>query len=248
MTVRPYVILNCAMSLDGCIDDVSDERLLLSNEDDFDRVDELRASCDAILVGANTIRRDNPRLLVKSDARRQAREARGMAPYPVKVTITGTTFDPDLKFFTSGGEKLVYSPGSVAGLVQARLGDRATVVGAGEEAIDVAAMLHDLAGRGIQRLMVEGGSTVHTQFLTQGLVDELHLAIAPFFVGEPEAPRFVNPGVFPHGAQHRMVLHEVRQIGDIGFLRYLVPGLSDDDPGEDERPVPVSGVRHRRRA
>lgn len=224
MAIRPYVILSCAMSLDGLIDDVSDERLLLSNEADFDRVDELRASCDAILVGANTIRRDNPHLLVKSDARRQAREARGMPPYPVKVTITGTAFDPDLRFFTSGGEKLVYSPSCVVERVQARLGDRATVVGAGEKAVDFAAMLHDLAGRGIQRLMVEGGSTIHTQFLTHGLVDELHLAIAPFFVGQPGAPRFVNSGVFPQDAQHRMVLHEMRQIGDIGFLRYLVAG------------------------
>jgi 5-amino-6-(5-phosphoribosylamino)uracil reductase len=223
MTVRPYVILSCAMSLDGCIDDVSGKRLLLSNEADFDRVDDLRASCDAILVGANTIRRDNPRLLVKSDARRQAREARGLAPYPVKVTITSTTFDPDLKFFTSGGEKLVYTLGSAVGRVQAWLGDRATVVGAGEEAVDFAAMLRDLAGRGIARLMVEGGSTIHTQFLTQGLVDEPQLAIAPFFVGQPGAPRFVNSGAFPHDALHRMILHETRQIGDIVFLRYLAP-------------------------
>jgi 5-amino-6-(5-phosphoribosylamino)uracil reductase len=117
----------------------------------------------------------------------------------------------------------VYTLGSAVGRVQAWLGDRATVVGAGEEAVDFAAMLHDLAGRGIQRLMVEGGSTIHTQFLTQGLVDELQLAIAPFFVGQPGAPRFVNSGVFPHGAQHRMVLHEVRQIGDMVFLRYLAP-------------------------
>jgi 5-amino-6-(5-phosphoribosylamino)uracil reductase len=230
MTVRPYVIVSCAMSLDGLIDDMSDERLLLSNEDDFDRVDALRASCDAILIGANTIRRDNPRLLVKSDARRQVREARGVSPYPVKVTITGTIFDPDLKFFTSGGEKLVYSPDSAVERVQARLGDRATVVGAGEESVDFAAILHDLAGRGIQRLMVEGGSTIHTQFLTQGLVDELQLAIAPFFVGHSEAPRFVNSGVFPH----RMVLQEVRQIGDIVFLRYLIA-----EPSGDERSVPV---------
>ena len=65
------------MSVDGKIDDTGQERLLLSGPDDLDRVDELRASADAILVGANTVRRDNPRLLVRSPQRRAARMAAG---------------------------------------------------------------------------------------------------------------------------------------------------------------------------
>ncbi len=51
---RPYVLLSCATSIDGYIDDATDERLLLSNDADLDRVDEVRAGCDAILVGAGT--------------------------------------------------------------------------------------------------------------------------------------------------------------------------------------------------
>jgi len=70
MSSRPYVVLSCAMSVDGYIDDASPERLHLSNDADFDRVDAERASCDAILVGANTIRRDNPRLLIRDPRRR----------------------------------------------------------------------------------------------------------------------------------------------------------------------------------
>jgi riboflavin biosynthesis pyrimidine reductase len=62
---RPYVILSCAMSIDGYIDDTSPERLALSDEADFDRVDQVRADSDAIMVGAVTLRRDNPRLRVK---------------------------------------------------------------------------------------------------------------------------------------------------------------------------------------
>ena len=64
MAERPYVLLSVAMSVDGCIDDATDTRLILSNDADLDRVDEVRAGCDAILVGAGTIRRDNPALLV----------------------------------------------------------------------------------------------------------------------------------------------------------------------------------------
>ena len=63
---RPYVLLSCGMSIDGYLDSPVLHRLLLSNEADFDRVDEERAASDAILVGAQTIRRDNPRLLVRS--------------------------------------------------------------------------------------------------------------------------------------------------------------------------------------
>src|SRR2546428_9593973 len=77
---RPYVLLSCAMSIDGYIQDTTETRLLLSNDADFDRVDAVRADCDAILVGADTIRQDNPRLLVRSQARRDARLARGLPP------------------------------------------------------------------------------------------------------------------------------------------------------------------------
>ncbi|HRD64379.1 MAG TPA: dihydrofolate reductase family protein, partial [Nocardioides sp.] len=65
------------MSLDGFLDDASDERLLLSNDADFDRVDEVRAGADAILVGAATVRNDDPRLLVRHPDRVARRRTAG---------------------------------------------------------------------------------------------------------------------------------------------------------------------------
>jgi 5-amino-6-(5-phosphoribosylamino)uracil reductase len=108
---RPYVLLSCAASLDGCVDDGTGERLILSNDVDLDRVDAVRAGCDAILVGANTIRRDDPRLLVRSADRARARTDRGLPPSPVKVTITsGGDLDPAARFFTTGDvDKIVYT-------------------------------------------------------------------------------------------------------------------------------------------
>ncbi|MFL6097439.1 MAG: RibD family protein, partial [Blastococcus sp.] len=85
---RPYTVLSCGMSIDGYLDSPDVSRLRLSNDADFDRVDAVRARCDAILVGATTVRNDNPRLLVRSAARRAEREARGLPPSPVKVTLT----------------------------------------------------------------------------------------------------------------------------------------------------------------
>lgn len=223
MTERPYVLLSCAASVDGYIDDTTDERLLLSNDEDFDRVDEVRAGCDAILVGANTIRRDNPRLLVRTEERRKARVARGLPESPVKATFTARgDLDPDAKFFTTGDvEKIVYCSSAAVDKCRDRLGDAATIVDAGDP-VDLNTMLADLARRGVQRLMVEGGGTVHTQFLTAGLADELQLVIAPFFVGNSGAPRFVGTGEFPHHPGNRMELKEVRPIGDVILARYLL--------------------------
>jgi riboflavin-specific deaminase-like protein len=221
MTTRPYVLLSCAMSIDGYIDDTSPDRLILSNEEDLDRVDAVRASCDAILIGAVTMRRDNPRLLVNSLDRRADREARGLPPYPLKVTVTGSgDLDPGLRFWHFGGDKLVYCPLSTVDKVRYLLGDLAEVCGIGET-VEIDALLDDLGNRGIRRLMVEGGGTIHTQFLQADLVDEIHLAVAPFFLGDPAAPRFVNSGLFPDGPRRRMQLAEASMIGDIALLRYL---------------------------
>jgi pyrimidine deaminase RibD-like protein len=83
-------------------------------------------------------------------------------------------------------------------------------------------VLLDLRRRGVRRLLVEGGGRIHTAFLTADLVDELHLVVAPFFVGDAAAPRFALPGRFPHHPGHPMRLAGVRQIGDVAFLRYLL--------------------------
>ncbi|MFF3442099.1 RibD family protein [Streptosporangium sp. NPDC002721] len=223
MNERPYVLLSVAMSIDGYIDDTTPDRLLLSNAEDFDRVDEVRAGCDAILIGANTIRRDNPRLLVNSEERRIERERRGLPPYPAKVTITSGGLDSRFKFFHTGGEKLVYSSTGAVEKIREELGDLATVIDVGDP-VSLSTMLVDMGSRGIRRLMIEGGGTIHTQFLTQGLADEIHLAIAPFFVGDSNAPKFVHDGVFPQDATHRMDVAEVKKIGDIVLVRYLARG------------------------
>ncbi len=222
MTSHPYVLLSVAMSIDGYIDDMNDARLMLSNLEDFDRVDEVRASVDAILVGANTIRRDNPRLLVRSVERQEERIRRGLPPHPIKVTLTGRgDLDVATRFFSTGDiEKIVYTRDPAAPALREALGSGATVVEAGER-IDLGVVLDDLGERKVERLMVEGGGSIHTQFLSAGLVDEIHLVIAPFFVGDHDAPRFVHPGRFPQNPEHPMTLAETRQIGDVVLLRYL---------------------------
>jgi riboflavin-specific deaminase-like protein len=229
---RPHVLLSAAVSLDGYLDDASETRLRLSSEADFDRVDAVRAGCDAILVGAGTIRADDPRLLVRAEARRAARAARGLPPDLVKVTLTATgDLDPGARFFTTGAApRLVYCPDPAVEEVRARLGAVATVIGAGDP-LDLGRVLDDLGGRGIGRLMVEGGGRVHTQFLAAGLAGEVQVAVAPFLVGDPAAPRLFGPAAYPNGPGNPLPLAEARPIGDLVLLRYQ----PRPDPGRDRR-------------
>jgi 5-amino-6-(5-phosphoribosylamino)uracil reductase len=222
MRDRPYILLSCSVSIDGYIGNPA-ERLLLSNDADFDRVDAVRASCDAILVGAETVRTDNPRLLVRSPHRRDERTARGLAPSPMKVTVTRRAqLDARSAFFTQGdAEKLVYCPSPAVVDARSRLGPVATVVDGGGT-VQMSTLSTDLAARGVERLMVEGGGCVHTQFLTEDIVDELQLVVAPVFVGDSEAPRFVSDGTFPWNPGRRATLADVRQIGDVVLLRYAL--------------------------
>jgi len=223
---RPYVLLSAAMSADGYIDDSSDRRLVLSGPEDLDEVDAIRAESDAILVGAHTVRRDNPGLRVRSPGRRAERERAGRPPSPVRVTLTKAGgLDPASRFFAAddGVDRLVYVPDAAAESIQARLGPAATVTGAGEP-LSLDRVLADLAGRGIGRLMVEGGSQVLGQFLARGLADELRLAVAPVFVADPEAPRLIaaRPPEPPGEARwpEALRLAEVGQAGRMAVLRY----------------------------
>ena len=88
MPSRPYVLLSCAISADGYLDDARPQRLILSGPADLDRVDDVRAGCDAILVGAGTVRHDDPRLLIRDPRRRARRAARGLPEHPARVTLT----------------------------------------------------------------------------------------------------------------------------------------------------------------
>ncbi|MGQ0841564.1 RibD family protein [Actinokineospora sp.] len=220
MSRRPYVLLSVAVSIDGHIDDISPERLLLSNTADFDRVDQVRAESDAILIGAATMRADNPRLLVNSEQRRVDRIARGLPAYPMKVTVTGSgNLDPNLKFWHHGDKKVIYTTDTGAEKLQDTFAGLADVVSLGSQ-IDFGELLDDLGGRGVRTLMIEGGGRIHTAFLSAGLADEIHMAIAPLVVGEVDAPRFLYPATYPGGSTRRMHLEEARVVGDVVLLRY----------------------------
>lgn len=178
--MRPHVLASCAVSLDGFLDDAGAGRLILSGPADLDRVDGERAHVDAILVGAGTVRADDPRLLVRSAERRAVRTGRGLPPSPLRVVLSGKPLDPAARVLTEPGAETVVLDGSPA------------------------EVLDDLADRGVVRLMVEGGAGVLREFLAAGVVDELQLVVAPRLVGD--GPRFTGaPESVPHLVETRGV-------------------------------------------
>ena len=247
---RPYVLLSCATSADGYLDDASPRRLILSGPADLARVDEVRASCDAILVGAETIRRDNPRLLIRDPRLSAARAASGKPAHPARVTLTATgDLDPRSRFFAPGAPRLVYCATPALAKARARLGDAAVIIDAGAP-LSLDFLLKDLAERAVARVLAEGGARVLAEFLAADRADELHLAIAPFFIADPQAPRLNLPSPAtepapaaepapatepapnfpsnPSGHTSPMTLVEVRRLDDVVLLRYLLgPGGPD---------------------
>ena len=234
MAPRPYVLLSCATSVDGYLDDASPRRLILSGPADLDRVDEVRAGCDAILVGAQTVRKDNPRLLIRDPRRSARRAARGLPTHPARVTLTATgDLDPQARFFAPGALRLVYCATPAIGRARAQLGDRAVLIDAGDP-LSLDLVLTDLAERGVVRVLVEGGARVLGEFLAGGLADELNLAMAPFFVAEPDPKTAPRLNLAPHSPFNPisptspMTLAGVQRMGEVGLLRYLLgPGGPD---------------------
>jgi len=202
------VAISVAVSLDGFIDDRLAERLVLSSPEDLADMRADRETYDAVLVGAETVRRDNPTL----------RSAKG-----ARVTITRSgDLDPNLHFFDGSDRTIVLAaPGRVDAL-RAQLGERAEVVAI--ERFDPSAIIARLNDLGVRSLFVEGGTRVLTAFLSSGTFDRLRLAIAPFFVGDTSAPRLVDAAVFLNDARRRLVLRSVRKLGDVAVLEYEHPG------------------------
>ncbi len=207
------IILSAAISADGYLDDaVEGERLILSSPEDWRAIYALRAECDAILVGAGTLREDNPALVIRDPELRKRREAEGRSPDIMKVAVSGSgMLDSNLRFFTEGeGEKVIFTMGTVSNDIS----EISTVISRPE--LTATIILNQLRKMGVGTLMVEGGSAVLSMFLKEKSWDEFRLGIAPIFVGDEKAPRLVLDGEYPP-----MTLVKTEQLGQTAVLHFI---------------------------
>lgn len=169
------ITLSFATTADHYLDDRSSQRLMISTPEDWEDVLRLRAEYDAILIGAETVRRDNPALLLRSEELRERRRAAGLKPDLTKVVVTHSgQLSPQARFFTEGdAERYVFAPRPLPALEAA-----ATVIVC-DEPITAACIVTELERRRVERLLVEGGAQVLRMFLDEGLADTVRWAVNP---------------------------------------------------------------------
>lgn len=182
------------MSADGKISTKKRKQVKISGKTDFDRVDELRASSDAVMVGIGTVLADDPSLTVKSEERRKRRVAGGKDENPARIVVDSKARIPiTADVFKKGVGKriVVVSKAAPADKVEA-LKEKADVIVAGIEEVDLPEMARELKKRGIDRLMVEGGATLNWGMARAGLVDEISVFVGNLIIGGKTAPTFMD--------------------------------------------------------
>lgn len=209
--MRPRVVINAAMSLDGKIALADGRGVRISNEDDVRRVHGLRSQVDAILVGVGTVLKDDPKLTVKPEY------AKGRKPLRVVLDSDGKT--PAKANVLDG-----FAPTLVATAEDCeRTFPKADVFRAGKDEVDLRALLDHLAARGVRSLLVEGGSTVIWNFLRHRLVDEVKVFVASAVLGGQSAPTLAGgEGVRSLEEAARLRLDRAERLGDGVLLEYTV--------------------------
>jgi 2,5-diamino-6-(ribosylamino)-4(3H)-pyrimidinone 5'-phosphate reductase len=190
ITMRPFVFVNLAMSADGKISTRERRQVRISGQADFTRVDRLKASCDAIMVGIGTVLADDPSLTVKSAELKAERIARGKDENPVRVVVDShARTPPDADILRKGpGKRVVAVSGAAPSDRVDVLKQYAEVIVAGEDRVDIGLLLETLGSMGVGRLMVEGGGTLIWAFFSAGCVDEFYTYIGNLVIGGKDAP------------------------------------------------------------
>ncbi|MGB8215682.1 MAG: 2,5-diamino-6-(ribosylamino)-4(3H)-pyrimidinone 5'-phosphate reductase [Candidatus Methanoperedens sp.] len=225
---RPFVFINAAMSADGKIATTLRKQTRISGSLDFDRMDELRASSDAVMVGIGTVLSDNPSLTVKSKERREKRREYGKDENPVRIVVDSQARTPiDADIFKKGlGKKIIAVAEAAPKEKVKQLSEHAEILLCGEKSVDLEKLLCELKARGISRLMVEGGATLNWGLVSAGLVDEIYTFIGNIIIGGKTAPTLVDGEGFMSGFC-RLSLISCEKLEDGVLVRWKVQNQKD---------------------
>ena len=248
---RPWVALNVAMSLDGKLTTALREPVRFTSRADRRRMQVLRAEVDAVLIGAGTLRVDNPPLQISDPELQRQRQAAGRPPGLVNVIVSRSLqLPPASRVFHAAGAPLVIvatcrsaggsevataihaasaaaplscSP-SLAAEPGVRLPPRTELWRLGETEVDWLQLLARLRASGIDRLLVEGGSQIYTALLARDLVDEIFVTLAPTLLGGAGSPSWLLGAERAMAERRHLRCINVEREGDEIFCQYrLMP-------------------------
>lgn len=223
--MRPHVVVNVAMSADGKLSTRERRQVRISGSQDFNRVDRLKAGCDAVMVGIGTVLADDPSLTVKGEECRQHRRDRGADEHPARIVVDSRARIPlDASILHKGsGQRIVAVSRKADPVKIAALAAYATVIPTGEQQVDLADLMDELGRRGIRRIMVEGGGELIASLIREGLVDEIYTFIGNLVIGGKEAPTLADgEGCIDEKDFCRLTLIETRRIENGILLHWNV--------------------------
>nr|5XV0_A Chain A, Conserved protein [Methanosarcina mazei Go1]5XV0_B Chain B, Conserved protein [Methanosarcina mazei Go1]5XV0_C Chain C, Conserved protein [Methanosarcina mazei Go1]5XV0_D Chain D, Conserved protein [Methanosarcina mazei Go1]5XV0_E Chain E, Conserved protein [Methanosarcina mazei Go1]5XV0_F Chain F, Conserved protein [Methanosarcina mazei Go1] len=223
---RPFIFINSAMSADGKLSTKERKQVKISGKLNFERMDELRAHADAIMVGIGTVLADDPSLTVKSPERKAARKAAGKSENPVRVVVDSSARTPlNADIFKKGeGLRIIAVSNSAPEEKIRMLEEKALVIKTGAFRVDLTELAAKLKEMGINSLMVEGGATLNWGMLSAGLVDEVYTFVGNLIIGGKTAPTFTDGEGFTENELLGLELSSAEKIEDGILLKWKVKG------------------------
>jgi 2,5-diamino-6-(ribosylamino)-4(3H)-pyrimidinone 5'-phosphate reductase len=218
----PYIMVNVAMTIDGKLDSFARKGATISSAEDKLRVDKLRASVDAVLVGGRTLINEDPKLTIQSTRLRSKRLRNGLPENPAKVGIvTNANLKLEGDFMTAGPAVrfLFTTHNSPMDHVQKLETKGATVFVERSYRVDLLAAIKKLHQLGVRKLLVEGGGTIIAELLRLSLVDDLSVYIAPYIFGGSSSPTLTDgTGFYPDQAPKLSLVSMEKYDKDGGVL------------------------------
>lgn len=211
---RPHVILSAAISIDGKIATRLGDSKLSSKKDKI-RLHRLRSKVDAILVGKNTIHRDDPLLTV--------RYVKGKNPTRIILDSQGTISVNSKILQTCNKIPTIIAVSKRISKVNLQKLKRfpVEIIMTGENSVNIKSLMNNLSKRKINTVLVEGGGTVNWQFIQNNLFDEILITITPFIIGGIDAITFVQGRGFDKIIKSpRLRLNTIKRLENYLVLHY----------------------------
>lgn len=211
---RPKVLINCAVSREGNLSNPDGTPVQLSNLSDFEIVHRIRNNYDAILIGGNTLRSDNPSLKVKPNLL----PTNTVINHPLRIVISNSCqFDLTSKFFsgTKKGKLILTSKNLPFESPLYQVSNIMTY----DPLIGIIDGLSNIYRMGVESIMVEGGAETIKLFLVNGLVDKIRIAVSPISIPFCNAPN-INDTQIQEAISRNFQLDSSYYLGDMVINEY----------------------------